>query len=249
MIWGDYHTHTKNSDGKGTLVETLEAADRIGLKQVGISDHGLRHVARGMHFRDIEKMRTQMEKYKDKYKVQCFLSIESNIYTSDGKIDLTESQRDLFDYVIAGYHKAVWGKGVIDSFRYNIPALFANLRKEYTDSQRRKYTKTVIAAVTSGKINILSHPNYGIPVDMKELAKAATDYGVYLELNGKKVSMTDEEVMTLYDGGVTFIVNSDAHTPDRVGEISVPMSVVDRLKIDKTRIVNWENLPDLHIRH
>ena len=62
-IWGDYHTHTTNSDGHGTLIQTLQAADKLGLKQVGITDHGLRHIARGMKLRDVDKMRRLMEQY------------------------------------------------------------------------------------------------------------------------------------------------------------------------------------------
>ncbi len=247
MIWGDYHTHTKNSDGKGYLIDTLRAAEKAGLKEVGISDHGLRHICRGMHFKDIERMRTEMARLKDQFNVRCLLSIEANIYSSDGDIDLTEQERDLFDYIVAGYHKAVWPKNLIDGFRYNLPALFAN-KIQYTDAQRRKYTKTMVNAVRSGKINILSHLNYGIPSFVKEVGKAALDYDVYIELNGKRVNMTDDEIMELYDMGVKFIINSDAHSPQRIGEISVPLAVVERLNLDKSRIVNWEKVPPLELK-
>lgn len=248
MILGDYHTHTKNSDGKGTLEQTLIAADKVGLVQVGISDHGLRHSAMGMKFRDIAKARKIMDDTRDKYRVQCLLSIEANIYTSQGDIDLTEQDRDLFDYVVAGYHKAPWPKSFKEAFTYNIPALFAN-KHAYTDNQRRKFTAPIVKAITSNKINILSHLNYGIPSFVEEVGKAAIDYNVYIELNGKRVSMTDEEVMKLYDMGVTFIVNSDGHHPDRIGDFSVPMTVVERLNLDKERIINYNKLPQLYIRH
>ena len=244
MIWGDYHTHTKNSDGHGTLIDTLRQADKVGLRQVGISDPGFRHVARGMKLRDVDKMRRLMEQYKKDFAVECLLGIEANIYTSDGRIDLCPQQRDLFDYVIAGYHKAVGGKSVADAFRYNIPAIFADLTS-YTDAQRRKYTKTIVQAVKTGKINVLAHLNYGIPAFVKEVGKAAIDYDVYIELNGKRVSMTDEEVMTLYDMGVKFILGSDGHRPEKIGDVSVPLAVVERLNIDKSQIANWEKLPDM----
>lgn len=244
MIWGDYHTHTKNSDGHGTLIDTLRQAEKVGLRQVGISDHGFRHVARGMKLADVEKTRRLMEQYQNDFAVECLLGIEANIYTSDGRIDLTPQQRDLFDYVIAGYHKAVWGKSVADAFRYNIPAIFADLTN-YTDAQRAKYTKTIVQAVKTGKINVLAHLNYGIPAFVKEVGKAAIDYDVYIELNGKRVSMTDDEVMTLYDMGVQFILGSDGHRPEKIGDVSVPLAVVERLNIDKSRIVNWEKIPDM----
>jgi len=244
MIWGDYHTHTKNSDGHGTLIETLRQAQKLGLRQVGITDHGFRHVARGMKPRDVDKMRTQIAQYKAEFDVQCLLGIEANIYTSDGQIDLLPQQRDLCDYVVAGYHKAVWSKSIADAFRFGIPAFCADWTS-YTDAQRRKYTKTMVQAIKTGKINVLAHLNYGIPAFVSEVGKAAMDYDVYVELNGKRVSMTDDEVMTLYDMGVKFILNSDGHYPNKIGNVDVPLAVVDRLKLDKSRIVNWEKLPDM----
>ncbi len=248
ILLGDYHTHTINSDGKGTIEDTLIAADKLGLKQVGITDHGLRHVAYGMKFRDIARARKVIDETRSKYNVECLLSIEANIYSSDGDIDLKESDRELFDYVVAGYHKAPWPKNVVDMFRYNLPALFINWH-DYTDKQRQKFTSPIVKAIKSNRMNILSHLNYGIPSIVSEVGKAAVDYNVYIELNGKRVNLTDEEIMTLYDLGVTFIVNSDAHSPDRVGDVSVPMAIVDRLGLDYNRIVNLGKLPQLYIRH
>lgn len=248
MILGDYHTHTNNSDGKGTLEDTLIAADKIGLLEVGISDHGLRHIARGMKFGDIASMRRQIEQLQGKYKCKALLSVEANIYSSDGDIDLKEWQRDLFDYILAGYHKAAFPRDIPDMFRYNIPAFFAGLVKP-TDNMRRKYTRTIVKAVQSKRFNVLTHLNYGIPSFVADVAKACVDNDVLLELNGKRVSMTDEEVMIAYQEGVTFIVNSDAHSASRIGDVSVPMAVVERLGIDKTRIANWNNTVDMKVRH
>lgn len=248
MIWGDYHTHTRCSDGKGTVLETLQAADAIGLKQVGISDHGLRHLAGGIHFRDILRTREQIEKYQPQFKVKCLMSIEANIYSSYGDIDLKPEHYKLFDYVIAGYHKAAWAINPSDFFRYNLPAFFADWRKSYTDAQRRKYTKTIVSAIKSNKFNILSHLNYGIPTFVAEVGKAAVDYNVFIELNGKRVNMTDDEILQLQDLGVNFIINSDGHSPQRIGEVSVPMAVVDRLNLNKDQIANWEKLPDLRTK-
>ncbi len=248
MFLGDYHTHTRYSDGKGTVEQTLAAADARGLLQVGISDHGMRHILNATKADNIAQLRRDVDRLRGKYKVQPLISVEANIYASDGRIDLKESDRGMFDYIVAGYHKAPWPASIKEMFTFNLPAMVANKFGEYTNSQRDKYTKTMVAAIKNGRFNILSHLNYGIPSHVKEVGKAALDYNVMLELNGKRINMTDEEIMTLYDMGVTFIVNSDGHSPERIGDMSVPMAVIERLGLDKSRLANWDKLPELTLR-
>ena len=113
----------------------------------------------------------------------------------------------------------------------------------YSKKYLQKYTDAYIKAIKSGRIDVITHLNYGVQTDVKQVAQAAKDYGVIIELNGKRISMTDEEVMEIVNIGPQLIVNSDAHSKERVGDFSVPMSLVDRLGIDKKLIVNWEDLP------
>lgn len=248
MFLGDYHTHTRYSDGIGTLEQTMAAADAKGLLQVGISDHGMRHILNGTKAINIAQLRRDVDRLRGKYKVQPLISVEANIYASDGRIDLKESDRGMFDYIVAGYHKAPWPANFKEWVTFNLPAMVANKFGEYTNRQRDKYTKTMVSAIKNGRFNILSHLNYGIPSYVKEVGKAALDYNVMLELNGKRINMTDEEIMTLYDMGVTFIVNSDGHSPERIGDMSVPMAVIERLGLDKSRLANWDKLPELTLR-
>ena len=51
-------------------------------------------------------------------------------------------------------------------------------------------------------------------------------------------NLTDEELYAIVKTGVNFIVNSDAHAPNRVGEISLAKQVIERVGISKDRIVN-----------
>ena len=38
-FFGDYHTHTKYSDGHNEVVDMVRAAEEQGLSELGISDH------------------------------------------------------------------------------------------------------------------------------------------------------------------------------------------------------------------
>lgn len=48
ILYGDYHTHTKLSDGKNTLEENAQAAEDKHLKQIAATEHGFAHIVGGI---------------------------------------------------------------------------------------------------------------------------------------------------------------------------------------------------------
>ena len=67
QILADYHTHTIYSHGKGTIEENVKVAISKGIKTIGISDHGYKHMTYGVKVRDIAKMREEIDKLNEKY--------------------------------------------------------------------------------------------------------------------------------------------------------------------------------------
>ncbi len=241
MIWADYHTHTIYSHGTGTILQNALQAQAIGLKELGIADHGLRHMLYGIKKKDLSAMREDLNRAQEQCSVRLKLGVEANIYATDGSVDLPSDHP--FDFVIAGYHKMVWPKSFFETFRWSIPAL-CNATFGCTHADVRKYTKAYIRAIQSKQIDILSHPCLGVPLDMVEVAKAAMDYGVLLELNGKGIAMTEDVVAKIAAMGAKFVADSDAHSPDRVGEVEKPRQLIERLGIESS-VVNWNALPQL----
>lgn len=39
-VFGDYHMHTRASDGKGTVADKAARARELGLREIAIADHG-----------------------------------------------------------------------------------------------------------------------------------------------------------------------------------------------------------------
>ncbi|HPG91902.1 MAG TPA: PHP domain-containing protein [Clostridia bacterium] len=240
MIFGDFHTHSKFSDGSGTIEENYAVAVTKGLKQLGCTEHGLRHIAFGTKRRNLPIERKIVDKLNEKNEIEVLLGIEANIFTSKGEIDLLPNDYQWFDFIVAAYHKTATNPSVLDYLKFNAKGLF---RKEFTKKEIQVFTKSYVKAICSGKVDIISHLFYGMPMDTKQIAQAAADHGVFIELNGKKVSIPDEDINILAENKkVKFIINSDAHSPSRVGDFSVPMAVVERLGIDKNRITNWNQL-------
>ena len=67
-IIADYHTHTVYSHGKGTIEDNVKVAIQKNIKKIGISDHGYKHIAYGVKYDSIAKMREEIDILNEKYK-------------------------------------------------------------------------------------------------------------------------------------------------------------------------------------
>lgn len=239
ILTADYHTHTVFSHGKGTIEENALAAKAAGLKEIGISDHGFAHPAFGLTASDLPEMRKDCDLATEKTGVKTLLGIESNFVGADGATDLKTKYYDYFDIYLAGVHKFVMYK-IGTLFSMAIPNFFLSKSKRPKPSERliKENTAAYINVIKKNPVDVITHLNYCCFVNAAEVAKAAADYGTYIELNAKKVHLTDEELYAVEKTGVNFVIGSDAHTPDRVGEISLVKKMLERVNIPEERIMN-----------
>lgn len=246
LLYGDYHTHTVFSHGKGTIEENVKEAKALGLKQIAITDHGLKHIAFGLRKHKIEKMKGQIEKLRKEYDIDILMGVEANITSLDGQIDLTEKDFKMFDIILLGYHKFVWPKTLRDYFRFFTTNYFYDtFRKNAPLRVVNNNTQALINCIKNYPVDVLTHINYGIRVDCGAIAKVCAEYGTYIEINGKRITYTDSEMLQMLDTGVNFIINSDAHTPQRVGEAARGEELIKRLGIPRERVVNIDGAPAL----
>ncbi len=239
ILTSDYHTHTVYSHGKGTILENALVAKEKGLKELGISDHGFAHSVFGINKRKLDEMAVKCEQASSQTGVKVLLGIESNITSTNGKTDLGAKLYDKFDLYLAGLHKIVlYNFGSI--FPLAIPNYINSILKKSNVSKRLidTNTKTFVNTIKNNPVDVITHLNFCSFADAVEVCKVASDYGTYVELNSKKVHLSDEELLKILDTGVNFVIGSDAHTPDRVGEISLITSTLERVKIPTERIHN-----------
>lgn len=238
-ISSDYHTHTVFSHGKGKIIDNALVAKEKGLIEIGISDHGFAHPAFGLTKKKVPVMRSLCDEATKETGVKVLLGIESNIIGTDGTVDLKPKMYDNFDIFLAGIHKFVMFK-LNTVFPLFVPDFFFTTFKKLSvpKSVIRTNTKTFINVIKNNPIDIITHLNFCCFADAVEVAKAAADYGTYLELNSKKTHLSDEELNGILNTGVNFVIDSDAHTPDRVGEISLVEKLLERVPIPEDRIMN-----------
>lgn len=239
FLTADYHTHTVFSHGKGKIIDNAIVAKEKGLKEVGITDHGFAHPAFGLRERKLEKINKLCKDAEKQTGVKVLVGIESNITGTDGTVDLKEKNYDYFDLFLAGFHKFVLYKfGTIFSFA--MPNILCSSFNKKNISKRLidENTKAFINVIKNNPIDVITHLNYCCFADAVEVAKVASDYGTYIELNAKKHHFTKDELYAISKTGVNFIINSDAHTPDRVGEISLVENILKEVNISKDKIAN-----------
>ncbi len=248
-IWGDYHTHTVYSHGKGTVEENVLVALSRGLKEIAITDHGFKHMTYNIRRMDWPYIKKDVERMRIKYpQIKILLGIESNFNSVEGNIDVLPSDFEELDLIVCGYHKFVKPDRFSDSFKFWLPNFILDTFRTSTVKQTNKNTDTYIKALEKNEIDIVAHPNYGIKTDVVEIAKACKHFGTYFELNGKKISMTDDEIARAAETGVEFICDSDAHSSDRVCDCALGITTAERLGIPMSQIANWERFPDFRSR-
>ena len=245
-LTADYHTHTKYSHGKGTVLENAMVAKEMGLKEIGITDHGFAHPAFGLNKGKVPHLKADCVDATLKTGVKVLVGVESNIIGVDGTVDLKSKMYDDFDIFLAGFHKFVMYKPST-LFSTFIPNFIHSTFKckNAPKSLVKRNTKAYINVIKNNPVDIITHINFCVYADPVEVAKCAADYGTYIELNSKKTHLTDEELFALSKTGVNFVIDSDAHSPQRVGEISLVEQLLDRVNVPKNRIKNIDgNLPD-----
>lgn len=242
ILLGDYHTHTVYSHGFGTIEDNVKVACQKGLRQIAITDHGFNHRMFGVNRKAIDDMRQEVERLKKIYDIDILLGLETNLISSDGDIDLTAKEEEKLDIVLMGYHKtamAINMKERLTFFNKNMVAKHFG----YTKQMIQKHTDAYLKALDKNNIDVLTHLNYGMPVDCVQIAKLAIEKGTYIELNGKRTIFTREECDKMVDMKTKFIVNSDAHRDYKVGECNLPTNFALQNHIPDELIVNFNDIP------
>ncbi|MDR1940164.1 MAG: PHP domain-containing protein [Clostridiales bacterium] len=238
QFYGDYHTHTKYSDGKGTIEENVAAARSRGLKEAAITDHGFRNMF-CLRPRDVDKQKKEIEYCQKKYPdIKIYHGIEADLVGLDGRVDMDKRAFKDFDLVIAGYHPSALAYNLRDWYYIHAKTYYSAAFKPTKEIIRRN-TRAAIEMIKRYDIDIYPHVNHSFIVDIAELAKACSDYGTYMELNVKHID--ELSYRRLFESGAPLVAGSDAHTPDAVGGLDAAADFAVKNGFDAEAIVNLKN--------
>ncbi len=238
-IIADFHTHTIYSHGQGTILDNVEAARRKGLKKIAITDHGFGHFTYGVSERDIHKMRDEIDEINSTYDdIEVLLGVEANLIGLDGTVDLEDDYLDFFDIVLMGFHHGAIPNSIKDAWGLFGRNVVGKVLPFMDKSLRQDNTMAMIRAIGQYPIDIITHPGAKIDIDSRLLARQAAKHDVALEINAGHGYMTVEYVKIAMEEGVSFVINSDAHTPERVGDFDRAIEIAKQAGLEPSRIIN-----------
>lgn len=238
-LYADYHTHTTYSHGKGSIMDNVIAAKKKGLTEIAITDHGIRHFAFGINPDNIVKMRDEIDRINENSQgIKVLLGMECNVISTDGDIDMDDRMRKYLDILLVGFHMMVIPKTVgdfLNIYGRNYMSKIFRIGKEGIEDLN---TESMIKAIRKHKIDIITHPGTRIPLNTSLIAREAAKYGTALEINSRSSFMRAEHVRAAAMEGAKFVIDSDAHTPEDVGNLQNGLDIALEAGLTSEQIIN-----------
>ena len=171
--------------------------------------------------------------------LNVLMGMESNLISLDGRTDMKMSDMFVFDIYLMGIHLILKYASLGDAYALMLKNYLAYKRGvRPSDKTVAQTTAAYINAVKNNPIDILTHINYKCFCDVVEVAKVCADYGTYIEINTKKQHISAEELKIMADCGARFVIDSDAHSVDRVGDTAIAESLLAEAGISLDLIDN-----------
>lgn len=241
-IIADYHTHTVFSHGTGKIEDNVKAAIEKGLKILAISDHGPGHALYGIKRSRFIEMRREIDRLNEKYpELKTLLSLEANFMSVDGTLDVDQDMLEIADLIMCGYHFGSKPKKLFLDLKMHTYAILSRFSKTIYKKSERINTLMMINAMNKYDLTAITHPGAKGPIDISQVAKVAAEKNVALEVNVKHGHLTVDEIKEALKTDVKFIIGSDAHDPERVGDFTDSLNRCIEAGVPADRIVNAES--------
>ena len=194
---GCFHNHTTASDGRNTLEEMAEEADRRGWEYLGISDHSKASFqANGL---DEERLARQVEAIYElnqsgRFRVHLFAGCEVDVL-SGGKLDFEDEVLDTLDYVVASVHAGLTQDEETMTARF-IKAI--------------EHPRVTMVGHLSGRLLLRREAS---KMDVNRIIDAAVAHGTLLELNANpmRLDLDWRHWKRAAEKGMLCCINPDAH--------------------------------------
>lgn len=221
-IAADLHVHTVSSGHAYSTVEEYAAqAKKIGLKGIGITDHGpaMPGAPHAYHF---QNMRMIPDKLKG---VRIYRGIEANVIDDNGTIDNPPSFFTTLDFVMVAMHPLCG----------------------YDNQGEEKNTEVLIKAFDKNpEIRVIAHagnPKY--PVNVVEVVRQAKQRNIMIEINNSSFTSRVgswerclEFAREIKKQDARVILTTDSHISTMLGVIDKSLKIVKEAGLSEEHVVN-----------
>lgn len=229
-IKGDLHTHTNLTDGKNTLEEMAEAAQKPGYKYIANTDHSKRvTVAGGLDEKQVFENIKRTDKLNENFKDFTILKgIEVDIL-EDGSLDLSDKVLKELDIVVGAIH-----------YKFNLT--------------REEQTERILRAMDNPYLNIIAHPTGRLinerepyDIDLEKIMQKAKENNCILEINSQpsRLDLNDLNSRKAKEMGVKLVISTDAHSTTQYDFMRFGIGQARRGWIEKHNVINTRNINQL----
>ncbi|OLA76448.1 MAG: DNA polymerase III [Candidatus Melainabacteria bacterium 35_41] len=226
-IKGDLHTHTNLTDGKNTLEEMAEAAQKLGYKYIANTDHSKRvTVAGGLDEKQVFENIKRTDKLNENFKDFTILKgIEVDIL-EDGSLDLSDKVLKELDIVVGAIH-----------YKFNLT--------------REEQTERILRAMDNPYLNIIAHPTGRLinerepyDIDLEKIMQKAKENNCILEINSQpsRLDLNDLNSRKAKEMGVKLVISTDAHSTTQYDFMRFGIGQARRGWIEKNNVINTRNI-------
>ena len=227
---GDFHVHSKWSDGSASIKEIAEKAKELGYEYLVIADHSQSMKFAGgltpeMLINEIEEIRRVNEEVSG---ITLLAGAEVDI-RMDGTLDFPDEVLTKLDVVIAAVHSGF-------------------------KQSREEMTRRIIRALRHPEVDILAHPTGRIigerepyAVDIEEVIAEAARLGKILEINAyyQRLDLNDVYSRRAKELGVKLAIGTDAHHLDQLSFIRFGVAVARRGWLEREDVLNTYSLSEV----
>ncbi len=222
-IKGDFHVHTKASDGNCDISELAQAAKEIGYKYICITDHSRSSaIANGLSAERLAQQIKQIRKLNEKLKgITILAGTEVDIH-ADGSLDFDDKLLAELDFVIAAIHSGL-------------------------ASSREKVTTRTLKAMDNPYVNCIAHPTgrligqrEAMDLDIAAVIKhaAATNTAFEVNANPWRLDLKDTHCRMAIEAGVKLAIGTDAHSVAGLGLMGFGVATAGRGWATKADVLN-----------
>ena len=229
-IKGDFHIHSKWSDGLIEYSDIIDIAKKQNYEYIAISDHSVsNYYGNGL---DIERLLEKMSFMKELRKKYDGIDI-----LMGGEIDIRKP--GVFDYPPEIIRK--------------LDIAIASLHSSFTNSAQQN-TARVVSALEKDYFDLYAHPTGRVfenraplSIDMDRIIEASVKYGKALEINSyyMRMDLDEENTRKAREAGAVFAVNTDSHRPGNMEMMQLGVDLARRAGLEAKDIINTMTAEEL----